>query len=333
VPVLRRALAIAFLALLVPGVARAADPAVSVFYYPWYGTPAADGEWIHWNQKGHTPPRDIASSYYPGRGLYSSRDPRVVRAHMHEIATAGIGEVAVSWWGRGSREDELLPLVASAARAAGLAVAAHIEPYPHRTPETVVDDVRYLAGLGASRIYLYRPFEIEAEAWRVVNEALPDVTILAESGLVGLAARGGFDGIYTYDILTFGPGSFARICAQARAQKLLCAPSVGPGYEAARGSGDVRVRPRRGGRTYDEMWRSAIRAGADVVTITSYNEWHEGTQIEPAASQPRRGTYRYATYRGAWGSRAPRSPTIYLDKTFEWSIVYRMRRVLASVIG
>ena len=30
------------------------------------------------------------------------------------------------------------------------------------------------------------------------------------------------------------------------------------------------------------MWKAAIRAGADRVTITSYNEWHEGTQIEPA---------------------------------------------------
>ena len=34
--------------------------------------------------------------------------------------------------------------------------------------------------------------------------------------------------------------------------------------------------------TYDGMWRTAIRAKPDLVTITSYNEWHEGTQIEPA---------------------------------------------------
>ena len=34
------------------------------------------------------------------------------------------------------------------------------------------------------------------------------------------------------------------------------------------------------------MWRAAIRAGADGVTITSYNEWHEGTQIEPARARP-----------------------------------------------
>ena len=64
---------------------------------------------------------------------------------------------------------------------------------------------------------------------------------------------------------------------------LLCAPSVGPGYDARRGSGDPRVKPRRNGATYDAMWRAAIAAKADRVTITSFNEWHEGTQIEPAA--------------------------------------------------
>ena len=82
---------------------------------------------------------------------------------------------------------------------------------------------------------------------------------------------------------------------------LLCAPSVGPGYDARRGSGDPVVKPRRNGATYDAMWRAAIAARADRVTITSYNEWHEGTQIEPAARPRRRGRYRYLSYDGAWG--------------------------------
>ena len=49
------------------------------------------------------------------------------------------------------------------------------------------------------------------------------------------------------------------------------------------------------------MWAAAIHARADIVTITSYNEWHEGTQIEPAAPPARHGAYRYLSYNGAWG--------------------------------
>jgi Glycosyl hydrolase family 99 len=33
---------------------------------------------------------------------------------------------------------------------------------------------------------------------------------------------------------------------------------------------------------YRRAWQAAISARADVISITSYNEWGEGTQIEPA---------------------------------------------------
>src|SRR5436190_20765337 len=84
----RLALVLAFLLLLVPAVTVArGQPAgsareTSIFYYPWYGTPSWDGGYSHWDQNGHTPPLDLASSYYPARGPYSSQDPRVVAAQM-----------------------------------------------------------------------------------------------------------------------------------------------------------------------------------------------------------------------------------------------------------
>ncbi len=31
-----------------------------------------------------------------------------------------------------------------------------------------------------------------------------------------------------------------------------------------------------------EQWKAAVASDARVVTVTSYNEWGEGTQIEPA---------------------------------------------------
>jgi glycoprotein endo-alpha-1,2-mannosidase len=92
------------LALLLPATAQA-GVRVSAFYYPWYGTSSRDGAFQHWAQRGHTPPNDIASAYYPARGLYSSSDALVTGQQMDDMRTAGIEEVAVSWWGRGSPED------------------------------------------------------------------------------------------------------------------------------------------------------------------------------------------------------------------------------------
>src|ERR1051325_3627810 len=55
---------------------------VAAFYYPWYGNPTTDSQWIHWTQNNHLPPEDIASDYYPALGPYSSNDPEVVSQHL-----------------------------------------------------------------------------------------------------------------------------------------------------------------------------------------------------------------------------------------------------------
>ncbi len=304
--------------------ASASVARVTAFYYPWYGTQADDGAYQHWGQDGHTPPDNIASSYYPAAGLYSSGDANVVAQQMTEIRSAGIGQIAVSWWGRGSTEDKRLPEVIAAAHRDGIAVAVHIEPYRDRSVASVEADIAYLRGLAVSTFYVYRAFDLPVSDWQAAMPALHvgGTVLLAQTGLVGQAAAAGFDGIYTYDIVTFGGDKFARLCAEAHRHRLLCAPSVGPGYLARRGDGDPRVKPRRNGATYDHMWRSAIAAHADQVTITSFNEWHEGTQIEPAAPPGRHGRYRYLSYNGAWGRFGVAAEDAYLQRTAYWAQVY-----------
>jgi len=308
--------------LALPATASAGGK-VSAFYYPWYGTVAADGTYAHWSQRGHIPPDNIAAGFYPARGLYSSSDSLVVAAQMDEIKAARIDEIAVSWWGRESPENARLDGLIAAARARGISVAAHLEPYTGRTVASTVDDIAYLRGLGIKTFYVYRALELPLDEWAAANDALSGVTMYAQTNLVGAASAAHFDGVYTYDIVTYPGNMFARLCSQAHARGLRCAPSVGPGYDARRGSGDPHVKPRRKGLTYDAMWRAAITAGADRVTITSYNEWHEGTQIEPAAPRTRYGRYRYACYDGAWGRRGAAAETAYLDRTAYWSSVFR----------
>ncbi len=326
--VLRVIAVVAVLAL--PAAAHAAQtPHVSIFYYPWYGTPTQDGGWAHWYAPGTTT-LDLASNYFPARGLYSSSDSRVVRAQMREIAAAGVQEVVTSWWGWGSPEDQRLPLVVRAAHAAGLAVAIHLEPYQGRSIESVAEDIAHLSTLGIRRFFVYRPFDIAVEDWAQLRNTLPGgIQLFAQTALVGRATHARFDGVYTYDVLLWGAESFPRLCAQARKADLLCLPSVGPGYEAGRATGDSRIKARRDGATYDEMWRSAIHSGADGVTITSYNEWHEGTQIEPArASSPgAAASSTFESYDGAWGLHGRAAQTAYLTRTFYWSRVFARQRV------
>ena len=327
------------LALALPAATAPARPQalVSIFYYPWYGTPAHDGTYEHWQQDWHLPPADIASNFYPARGLYSSGNPQVVATQMREIAGAGISEVVSSWWGWGSIEDERLPLVLEAAHKVGLAVAVQVEPSPGRSADSLFAAISHLASLGVTRYYVYQPFtDVNDADWTRLNSGLTDVQLLAQTVDAARAAADGFQGIYTYDVLRYGPSTLAGICARAREVHLLCAPSVGPGYDASRATGDPRVRSRRNGATYDSMWRAAIGAHPDIVTITSYNEWHEGTQIEPAReARLSRGRvlsrspvehFTYQDYEGAYGLHSGAAATAYLARTAMWTRAFAGNR-------
>jgi hypothetical protein len=233
---------------------------------------------------------------------------------MREIFGAGIDTVVVSWWGPGSREAERLPLVLEAARRYGLEVAIHIEPYASRTPASTATDIAQLARLGVTDFYVYDADRDEPAAWAEALAPLDDVRVFGQTTLVGRAKAAGFDGLYTYDVGTWTGSTFARICTQAHAAGLLCAPSVGPGYDARLATSDTLVRVRHDGSWYDRMWRCAIRARPDLVTITSYNEWQEGTQIEPARAQVGRPDYD-----GAWGREGLAARRAYLDATAVWA--------------
>jgi glycoprotein endo-alpha-1,2-mannosidase len=317
--VLRVGLVLAALALYAPLAdgSRAAptpSPTTAIFYYPWFGTPGNDGRYYHWEQNGHRPSADLASAFYPTRGAYSSSDPSVLDGQMLEIERAGIGEVVVSWWGRGSVVDERLPAVLASAHAHSLEVAAHLEPYPGRTVAGTAVDIAYLRTFGIREFFVFNATDFPAADWRPLMSSLSGVRVFAQTPLAGYAKKGGFQGIYTYDTLTYRGGMFGRMCKAAHKLDLLCAPSVGPGYSAQRATGDSRVLGRSGGKTYDTMWKSAVRAGADVATITSYNEWNEGTQIEPAC--PRQG---YESYEGAWGQKGTAAERAYLNRTRLWT--------------
>jgi len=316
-------------ALCVPS-AGLADGVVSVFYYPWFsGLGSGDN---HWVQGGYHLP-DIDSNYYPSLGPYSTGSLDVLDTQMAEIASAGVDEVAVSWWGRGSTEDQRLPAIMASAEAHHLAVAVELEPYGGRTVAGTAADIEYLTTLGVTTFYVYEPFETAPPAaWTTTIFALrtQGLTLFAQTGLVGQAATADFSGVYTYDIVTYGARELARYCKEAHQVGLLCAPSVGPGFDAERATGDPRVLPRRDGATYDGMWRAALKAGADRVTITSFNEWQEGTQIEPADPPQRLQGMPYASYDGAWGLDGKAASTAYLARTAYWAAKFHAEAKSAS---
>jgi glycoprotein endo-alpha-1,2-mannosidase len=319
-----------------------ADTRVTAFFYQWYGTQAYDGKWIHWNQLGHVPPDDIASSFYPQRGPYSSRDPAVIAQQMEELRAARVGVISVSWWGQGSIEDVALPALFSAAAVAGVKIAFHMEPYQGQTAASIVSDIRYLLARYGGSPALYRvsrptsgdattaarpvfylfgssklPFADLRTAISELRGTADDAIILLHSPKAVSATRVGADGVYTYDAMS-DPAALAALVGDCKSANLLCSPSVAPGFDNREAvSTGIVVVDRANGARYDSMWQAVLGATAEWVSITTFNEWHEGTQIEPAMDFSAAGR-TYTGYEGAYATSAADAPNAYIERTAYW---------------
>lgn len=128
----------------------------------------------------------------------------------------------------------------------------------------------------------------------------------------------GFDGIYTYfasNGFSFGSShqNWKAIKTFCDSNNLLFIPSVGPGYvdTAVRPWNNHNTRNRVNGRYYETSLQAALSVRPEIVTITSFNQWHEGTQVERAV--PKKTTSRlYLDYQ-------PNQPDHYLQLTRQWA--------------
>jgi hypothetical protein len=109
-------------------------------YYPWYGT----SPWRHWDGGGRIPPSEFAASSLPLLGAYDSRSTQVLEQHARWIADSGVGTVNLSWWGRGSYEDDSVHVVMDVMREFDIKVTFHLEPYSGERGTRFVDDVSYI---------------------------------------------------------------------------------------------------------------------------------------------------------------------------------------------
>lgn len=105
-----------------------------------------------------------------------------------------------------------------------------------------------------------------------------------------------FGGVHVYNITKeiqgMTPGAIAAWgrtdYTQIVASTLPGEPSITtiiPGYNDSKASTSKLARPiteRFNGETYKALWGAAIEANPDWLLLTSWNEWHEGTQIEPS---------------------------------------------------
>ena len=255
----------------------------------------------------------------------------------------------------GIPSDAIVPTLLDAAAKYKLKVTLHIEPYKGRDDQSVHDDVKYIIdtynkhdafykyktidGRHLPMLYIYDSYQTPAEAWaqlltsdgsHSVRNTIYDcvfIALMVEMNHRSYIDIGGFDGFYTYfatDKFTYGSTwrFWPQLKTVAEQANSLFIPSVGPGYI------DVGVRPwngantrsRNNGKYYRNSWKAALQTKPHIVSITSFNEWHEGTQIEKAVPKSVPGLL-YKDYH-------PNSPDFYLQLTKEFVDKFAAKQTL-----
>lgn len=287
---------------------------VLTFYYPWYGNPQStggSGRWSHWEGVDEQKKEIASSTHYPQLGPYDSHDPKVIRQHAEWSKGAGIHGWIVSWWGRKEFTDQAMPRILEACQQAGLQATIYYETVRgKKVPEsaarellevlnTYADHPAWLRSDGKPVLFIYGRAvgELGMDGWRKTLQQLHQdypkgVVVIGDSMRRECAQV--FDGIHTYntagalkdrhvqEVRDWCEKTFPAWVALARKEKKIAALTVIPGYD------DTKIRkpglkvPRFEGHSYAIQWEAAIAARPDWILITSFNEWHEGSEIEPS---------------------------------------------------
>ncbi|NXG90949.1 MANEA mannosidase, partial [Stercorarius parasiticus] len=250
----------------------------------------------------------------------------------------------------GEPTDDLVPVILDYAHKYNLKVAFHIEPYKDRDDRSMYHNVKYIidkygghpafyryktsTGRFLPMFYVYDSYVTIPEIWanlltvsgsQTIRNTPYDalfIALLVEERHKHDIHRSGFDGMYTYFATNgFSYGSshhnWASLKAFCDSNNLMFIPSVGPGYidTSIRPWNNHNTRNRVNGKYYETAFSAALLVRPEIISITSFNEWHEGTQIEKAIPK-RTGQVVYLDYK-------PHKPNVYLELTQKWSEKYR----------
>lgn len=309
---------------------------VLTFYYPWYGNPDkpdGSGRLSHWRDID-VPGKKIGSSTnYPLLGPYDSHDPNTIRQHCRWSVEAGIHGWIVSWWGHGDFSDRALEkILATVGPLVRITIYYETVPNP-KTPASAAKDIvrllrkygdhpRWLRVDNKPVIFVYGRAigEIGVKGWQeaiaTVRQEYP-AGVFFQGDRFSAEAAQVFDGLHTYntagqlrgksvdEVRAWCRSTYPRWVKIAREAGKSVALTVIPGYD------DTKIRKpglavdRFDGQSYAIQWEEAIAAQPDWILITSFNEWHEGSEIEPSLEHGQ----KYLELTREWASRfAPLRP-------------------------
>ena len=288
---------------------------ILTFYYVWYGVPWGPAKkWMGWNAVGYNPDiiiegkRHIATADYPLDGVYDSLSIETLNRHIMQMNFAGIDGVILSWWGFNHYSNRVLEALLEVCPKDfttiyyETAMTLKLRERDRKTAiNKIIDDLGKILRKYATKdgwikldgkplLVIYIADQYTVNEWSIIRTTLEDkgYSFFLLGDTFNLEYLKVFDGLHTYNPIKITRKAqdykeiYSSIGEKIRKRNKLFAATVCPGYD------DRKIRrpgiyiPRQDGKYYHEAWIAALKSNADMMLITSWNEWLEGTEIEPS---------------------------------------------------
>ncbi|MEM7128553.1 MAG: endo-1,3-alpha-glucanase family glycosylhydrolase [Chloroflexota bacterium] len=275
-------------------------PTVVAFYYTWFD----DSTWTL-EKLSDLPTQP-----------YVSRDPAVMGRHIEQAQQAGIDAFLVAWYGPNGEWNQteenlknLLDQAASRNFRIGILFETDSPFFSGMGDVTAAlnhalsvhaQHPAFLRADGRPLIFFWRPTIYTVDTWQGIRNQVD--TWQGHSGYSSIWIGEGvdtsylsvFDGHHLYSNTWNPPANltgvnqkFAALVSQyssdTYASKTWVA-TVMPGYNDVRVRSGGFVQDRAGGAYYDRSWQAAMASNPKWIVINSFNEWPEGSYIEPSVT-------------------------------------------------
>lgn len=287
---------------------------------PWYeADPARDFYGWHWTMN-HFHPRaadakpEAASHYTPLLGLYDGGDPDTLECQVLLMKLSGIDGVIVDWYGtddyldygaihrntlrlipylkRASLryaimyEDQTVPKLLEAHRLPGDDAAAHGAKLLGWMQGHWFTDPAYLTQNGRPVFLTFGNGYYTTTQWNQIFASVSPAPRYFTEAHARPPAVGAFDWPQPASGTDAGLKNQRLFCDAAKTSPAaipVAFPRFDDIYETAGQHKSWGHIADRNGATYTSTLEAALKSGASVIQIATWNDWGEGTQIEPSA--------------------------------------------------
>jgi hypothetical protein len=279
------------------------ESSVGTFYYPWWWGKSEGYQ--GWKVDNHNPPTTWRSMYLPDmvpkefdptKELYSVTDPAVVKKQLGWMKDAGIQFAIASWFGPSEDQSssdyafrnilhKIMPEPDNPHPKMKWTILYEDEGVSDPSVEVLIEDLNYIKSTYSSSPYYLRidgkpvifvyntigsdrdPLD-DLERWIQVREETGFYVVMRDDPISeGEANPNSMDGWYRYK-----PGlSFDQVGSFSA--------SVSPGYWAYHDSNPTL---KRNPADFENAVEKLAAAEVRFKLILTWNEWKEGTGIEPA---------------------------------------------------